>query len=61
MDIKGAMRCVCFVMKPFKFLMVHVIFWAIKITCRIADTTNHVIMPLGRLRAGRTRYICINF
>ena len=26
--IKGAMRRICFVMKPFKFLTMHVIFWA---------------------------------
>ena len=56
--IELAMCHVCF---PFKFLMVHVIFWGIKITCHIADTTNRVIMPLGCLRAGRMRYIGINF
>ena len=56
-----AMHCVCFIMKPFKFLMVHMIFWVIKITCRIADTRNHVIMLLGHLRAGRMRYIRSNF
>ena len=54
---KGAM---CHVMKPYKFLKVHMIFGPKKIMHHVSGTaTKHAIMSPGCLHAGKARNICV--